>query len=73
MSSEDNEVFYKKSYNMNVVGDSGYTVTVAIPPEVIRREAERRNLTVPEFIEQYNAIAQYDGIESVLYTFKEKE
>lgn len=69
----EQEVLYKKVYNLNVVGADGATTTVAIPPEVIRREAEKKGLTVSEFLDKFCAVAQYDSIEGVLYTFKEKE
>lgn len=67
------EVLYKRMYRMNTVGKDGYTTTVAMPPEVIRREAEKRGLTVPKFLERFIAVAQYNNIDGVLYTFKEKK
>ncbi|MBA7678444.1 hypothetical protein ES703_86720 [subsurface metagenome] len=66
------EIPYKKAYTMRAVGEGGLNTTVTIPPEVIRREAEKRGLTVDEFRERFIAIAQYDNIEGVLYTFEEK-
>jgi len=68
----EEKALYRKSYNMNVVGKEGATTTVAIHPEVIRREAEKRGISVPEFLEKFIAVAQYNSIEGVLYTFKEK-
>lgn len=65
------EVQFKKPYKMRAVGAGGLNTVVSIPPEVIKREADKRGLTVPEFLEQYQAVAHYDGIEGVLYTFKE--
>ncbi len=66
------EVLYKKSYTMRAVGEGGLNTSVSIPPEVIRREAEKRGLTVDQFRERFIAIAQYDNIEGVLYTFQVK-
>ncbi|MBA7554733.1 hypothetical protein ES705_47364 [subsurface metagenome] len=40
---------------------------------VIEREAERRGLTIGEFLEQFKAVAQYNSFEGVLYTFEEIE
>ncbi len=57
---------------MRAVGEGGLNTIVTLPPEVIRREAEKRGLTVDEFREKFIAIAQYDNIEGVLYTFEEK-
>lgn len=67
------EILYKKPYKMRAVGDGGLNTVVSIPPEVIRREAEKQGLTVSEFLEEFVAVAQYNNIDGVLYTFKEKE
>ena len=66
------EIPYKKTYAMRAVGEGGLNTAVTIPPEVIRREAEKRGLTIDEFREKFIAVAQYDNIDGVLYTFKEK-
>ncbi len=66
------KALYKKFYRMKVLGENGLNTSVSIPPEVIRREAEKRNLTVDEFREKFIAVAQYNNIDGVLYTFKEK-
>ncbi len=63
---------YKKRYKMNVVGHEGLTTTVAIPPEVIDKHAEDVGLTPEEFVKQYQAVAQYNGFDGVLYTFEKK-
>lgn len=70
---EVTEVLYKKPYKMRAVGSDGLNTVVSMPPEVIRREAEKRGITVQEFIDKFVAVAQYNNIEGVLYTFKEKE
>jgi len=62
---------YKKRYRLNIVGKFGYTTTVAIPPEVINLKAEQAGLTPDEFIRRYQAVAQYDNFEGVVYTFEE--
>ena len=69
---EEAQVYYKKQYKMRAIGADGLNTVVSIPPEVIRREAEKRGLTVPKFLEQFVAIAQYNNIDGVLYTFKER-
>jgi hypothetical protein len=70
---EQVEVFYKKPYKMRAIGDKRLNTVVSIPPEVIRRESEKRGISVPEFLEKYIAIAQYNNIDGVFYTFKEKD
>jgi len=62
---------YKKRYKMNAVGRDGKTTTVAIPPEVIDREAERKKMTPEEFIEKHRAVAHYNNFDGVFYTFEQ--
>lgn len=64
---------YKKRYKMRAVGTDGLNIVVSIPRVVIEREAERRRLTIAEFLEQFKAVAQYNSFEGVLYTFEEIE
>ncbi len=61
---------YKKRYKMNIVGREGLTTTVAIPPEVVEKQAADVGLTTEQFIKQYRAVAQYNGFDGVLYTFE---
>jgi len=46
-------------------------ITVAIPFEVIERQATMRGLTVDEFVEQYVAVAEFNSFDGIHYTFKE--
>jgi len=62
---------YKKRYKMRAIGQDGLNIVVSIPRVVIEREAEKRNLTIGEFLEQFRAVAQYDNFEGVRYTFEE--
>lgn len=62
---------YKRRYKMRAVGQDGLNIVVSIPRVVIEREAEKRGLTVGEFLEQFKAVAQYDNFEGVRYTFEE--
>ncbi len=64
---------YKRRYKMRAVGQDGLNIIVSIPRVVIVREAEKRRLTVAEFLEQFKAVAQYDNFEGVFYTFEEIE
>ena len=58
---------YEKSYRMRVFK---HNIAVSVPPEVIRREARKHNLTVEEFVDQFYLVARYNGIEGILYTFE---
>jgi len=62
---------YKKRYKMNVVGKDGATTTVAIPPEVIERQAEQVGLTPEEFTRRFRAVAHYNNFDGIFYTFEE--
>lgn len=62
---------YKRRYKLRAVGEDGLNIVVSIPRVVIEREAEKRGLTVGEFLEQFRAVAQYDNFDGVRYTFEE--
>ena len=62
---------YRKSYKFRLAqGNKVKTIEVTFPYEVIEKESRKYNLTISEFISQYNAIAQYDGFDGVVYTFE---
>jgi hypothetical protein len=62
---------YKRRYKMRAVGQDGLNIVVSIPRIVIEREAERRGLTIGEFLEQFKAVAQFDNFDGIFYTFEE--
>ena len=62
---------YKKRYKMRALGQGGLNIVVSIPRVVVQREAEKHELTIEEFLEQFKAVAQYDNFEGVRYTFEE--
>lgn len=64
---------YKRRYKMRAVGENGMNIVVSLPRVVIERETEKHGLTIPEFLEQFRAVAQFDNFEGVLYTFEEIE
>ncbi len=66
------QVGYKKTYRIrySVPGSGKKSVEVTIPYEVIKREADKRNLTVDQFIQQFMAIAEYDNFDGIRYTFQ---
>ena len=51
----------------------GNSVVVAMPYEVIEREARKYNLSVDEFIQQYQVVAEYDIFDGVRYNFVKPE
>ena len=62
---------YKRRYKMRAIGQAGLNIVVSIPRVVIEREAEKWEITIKEFLEQFRAVAQYNSFEGVLYTFEE--
>lgn len=62
---------YKKRYKMRSLGENGLNIVVSIPRVVIEREAEKRGLTIGEFLERFKAVAQFDDFDGVMYTFEE--
>lgn len=64
---------YKRRYKMRAVGENGMNIVVSLPRVVIERETEKHGLTIPEFLEKFRAVAQFDNFEGVLYTFQEIE
>ena len=55
---------YKRRYKMRAVGQGGLNIVVSIPRLVIKREAEKRVLTVGEFLEQRK---EYSGKEAMCH------
>jgi hypothetical protein len=64
---EDN--VYQKTYKMRQQGREKQNIVVSIPPEIVEKEARRRNLNVEEFVQQFRVVANYNGFEGVLYKF----
>lgn len=67
------EIGYKREYRLKVLVAGRKSINVTMPYEVIQREAEKRNITVADFIKRFVAVAEYDNFDGILYTFKEAE
>ena len=61
----------RKKYQIRTPVGGRKSFIVTMPYEVVEREARRRELTIPEFIRKYQAVAHYDNFDGVLYTFEE--
>jgi len=57
---------YEKSYRMRVFKGN---IAVSVPPEIIRKEAKKHNLSIDKFIEQFRLVAQYNSFEGIHYQF----
>ena len=60
----------RKTYKMRRNAPGRDSVVVAMPFEVVEREARKLELSVDEFIKQYQVVAQYDSFDGVHYTFE---
>lgn len=58
---------------MRALGEDGLNIVVSIPRIVIEREAEKRGITISEFLERFRAIARFDSFDGVRYTFEPRE
>lgn len=65
------EIGYRKIYRVRIPVPDRKSVEVTFPYEVVEREARSRGLTVPEFLERFQAVAEYDNFSGVVYTFEE--
>ena len=66
-------VGYRKTYRLRVAVPNAKSIEVTFPYEVVERQATISGLTVKEFVEQYEAVAEYNSFEGVHYTFKKRE
>jgi len=62
---------YQKKYQIRVPVDGRKSFVVTLPYEVVEREARKKGLTIPEFIEKFQAVASYDNFDGIHYTFEE--
>ena len=61
---------YRRPYRLRMAQPTAKTLEVTFPFEVVEREARRNELSVGEFIKQFQVIAYFNGIGGVLYTFE---
>lgn len=62
---------YKKRYKMRTAGEGGLNIVVSMPKNVIQKEADKRGISIEDFIENFQVVAQYNSFDGVLYTFEE--
>ena len=65
------EIGYKREYKLRVLVPGRKYISVGIPYEVIQREAEKRGITIADFLNTFVAVAEYDNFDGIRYTFKE--
>lgn len=67
------EIGYKKTYKMRSLLPAKKHITVAIPYEVIERQASIHGLSVEEYVEQYVVVAEFNNFEGIHYTFRKAD
>jgi len=73
MAEQTETTMFKKKYKMRSLGEDGLNTVVSIPRIVIQREADRRSITIAEFLKSHRAVAQFDNIDGIHYTFEKVE
>jgi hypothetical protein len=65
---------YRKTYKLRLAQgkNSKNSYEVTFPYEVVYKESNKRGLTIEQFLKQYQAVAQYNGFDGVLYQFEKK-
>ena len=61
---------YQKKYKMRRVVKGRNYIVVALPYEIVKREACKRNMTVDQFIIEYEAAVRFNDSEYLTYRFK---
>ena len=62
---------YRKTYRLRTAVPGRKSIEVTFPYEVVEKEARSKGLTIREFLNRFQAIAEYDNFEGVRYTFQE--
>ncbi len=69
MSENPLDLALAKRFAIRKVGPGGRYYEVAMPREVIEREARRRGLDLEEFIRTHEVECLYDNFEGIIYRF----
>ncbi|MBA7622308.1 hypothetical protein ES703_29683 [subsurface metagenome] len=62
---------YRKTYRLRTAVPGRKCIEVTFPYEVVEKEARSKGLTIDEFLNRFQALAEYDNFEGVLYKFVE--
>jgi len=65
---------FMKSYRLRKAGGTGSkTIEVSVPPQLIEREARKNDMTVDEFIENFEAVFLFNGLDGTFLKFQRRE
>jgi len=62
---------YQKTYRLRIAVPGRKSIEVTFPYEVVEKEARGKGLTIHEFLNRFQVIAEYDNFEGVIYKFQE--
>ncbi len=65
------QIGYRKTYRLRTAVPGRKTIEVTFPHEVVEKEARSRGLTIKEFLNRFQVIAEYDNFEGVIYRLDE--
>jgi len=65
------DIGYKKEYKLKVLVKGRKSINVTVPYEVVVREAEKRAISVADFLVGFVAVAEYNNFDGIHYTFRE--
>lgn len=65
------QIGYRKTYRLRTAVPGRKSIEVTFPYEVVEKEARSRGLTIREFLNRFQVIAEYDNFEGVIYRLDE--
>lgn len=65
------QIGYQKTYRLRIAMPGRKSIEVTFPYEVVEKEARSKGLTVDEFLNRFQVIAEYDNFDGVMYKFEE--
>ena len=65
------QIGYRKAYRLRIAIPGRKSIEVTFPYEVVEKDARSRGLTVKEFLNRFQAVAEYGSFEGVIYRFEE--
>ena len=63
---------YRKTYRLRTAVPGRKSIEVTFPYKVVEKEARIRGLTIDEFLNQFQAVVEYDNFDGVIYRLEER-
>lgn len=65
------QIGYRKTYRLRIAVPGRKSIEVTFPYEVVEKEARSRGLTIKDFLNRFQVIAEYDNFQGVIYRLDE--